>query len=84
MSKIYSVYCSINYMKYKAHNQEIHFKVHTDDGIYMKMWYPCPSKQRYDIIYYDINKFTYWKFFYLCDSREIVKMEAQNWVCIIQ
>jgi hypothetical protein len=83
-TKTHSVYCSITRMLYKDVYQEIHFKVHTDDGTYMKLWYPCPSKQRYDVICYDLGQYTYWKFFYLCDSREIVRMEAQNWICTVQ
>lgn len=62
----------------------IRFRFETTDGTLMKLWFPCESRQQYELICYDLDQSTYWKVFYRCDNKKIIRMEQQSWACSIQ
>jgi hypothetical protein len=83
-TKTHSVTCSLLRDQYNHEKRNIVIRVNTDTSFVMDLLYHCSSNNEYEIIRYDLQQYTYWKVFYLCDSRQITRMEPLSVRCLIQ
>lgn len=83
-TQTHEIYCSVLY--YKFRNDHIAFKLKKDDGTIINLWYSCDNIQQYQIICHDLQQSYYWKVYYVCDTKRIMRMEQKSWSwgCLLQ
>lgn len=61
------------------------FVLRMDDDSERVLWFPCESRQQYEILCYDLSQSIYWKVSYVPELKKIMRMEQLSFAwCSIQ